>query len=189
MDNVTIFEELEKVLNEKINADVIQILLRCGFDSKIAISNIDKESMQEIEKYGNEDRSVLQGTTYENMEKFVLKPGHKLTIFHLANKAKSLLKATVDETMQLNTSQFSFILKTFIETAQSNTGRAQNGYRYNDINRYFSTFVYLFCGKSCYETLSANLPIPSVNSIRKFPMKNCFHLLPSKEYRFFNYSI
>lgn len=85
-------------------------------------------------------------------------------------KQKKLLEAKVDGIVQYN--DFSLIMKTFIESAQSNYGRHPNGLRYNDINRYFSTFVYLFCGKSCYETLSANLPIPQVNSIRKSYRKN-----------------
>lgn len=171
MDNENIFQELEKVLKETIDVDIKKILLECGFDCKLAVSSLDKEGIKEIEQYANEDRSVLKDTSYENMKTFVFKPGHKLSILQLANEAKNILKAKVDGRME-QYNDFSLILKTFIETAQSNYGRHPKGFRYNDINRYFSIFVYLFCGKSCYETLSANLPIPGVDSIRKFYKKN-----------------
>lgn len=91
MDKKNIFQELEKVLSESINADIIQILMKCGFDCKLAVSSLDKESIKEVEKYANEDRSVLEGTSYESMKTFTFKPGHKLTILQLANEAKKIV--------------------------------------------------------------------------------------------------
>lgn len=109
------------------------------------------------------------------MKTFAFKPGHKSAIIHLANQTKLLEKVEADVNMQYKMSDFSLILKTFIETAESNYGRDPKGFRYNDINRYFSTFVYLFCGRACYETLSANLPIPQADTIRKFENLSNIH--------------
>lgn len=45
--------------------------------------------INEIENYVNDDISVLNGTSYEGVLQFKLKPGHKLCILGLADKIKS----------------------------------------------------------------------------------------------------
>lgn len=168
MNNQNIFRKLEEVLKEPINIDIINILTRSGFDSKVALSCLNLDSIIEIEQYANEDRSVLEGTSYQNMKTFMFKPGHKIVILNLAEQIKILQKSEDDGNSHGKMSDFSIVLKTFIDTAESNLEKDPRGFRYNEINRYFSTFVYLFCGKACYETLSANLPIPQACTIRKF---------------------
>lgn len=128
---------------------------------------LNSESIEAIEQFANEDRTVLKGTSYENMKEFKFKSGHKITLLHLASKANDLLEAAAVGNQQYKMCDFSLILKTFIETAEANSGKNLNAFRYDEINRYFSTFVYLFCGRACYETLSANLPIPQAITIRK----------------------
>lgn len=163
-----IYHKLQKLLKEPIHIDIINILVRSGFDSKSALLGINTNIViQEIEQYANEDRSVLEGTSYQNMKTFMFKPGHKHTILYLAEQVKLLDKADADENKEHNMSDFSIVLRTFIETVETNYERDPRGFRYNDINRYFSTFIYLFCGRACYETLSANLPMPQASSIRK----------------------
>lgn len=163
------YSKFEKLLGENIDADIVNILIRSGFDSESSFLGTNPESIiEEVEEYANEYRSTLEGTSYQNMEKFKFKPGHKTTIFHLTNQVKLMKKLEADENPQSRMSDFSLILRTFVETAESNHGRHSNALRYNEINRYFSTFIYLFCGGACYETLSANLPIPQAATIRKF---------------------
>lgn len=171
METQNIFCKLEKVLKEPINVDIINILMKSDFDSKSSLLGLNSESIKEVEQYANKNRTVIENTSYQNMKKFSFKPGHKCTIIDLPNQVKRLEKSEADENMPSKMSDFSLILKTYIDTAESNHGREPKGFRYNDINRYFSTYIYLFCGKSCYETLSANLPIPHANTIRKFKMK------------------
>lgn len=168
MEKENIFCKLESFLREPINIDIINILMRSGYDCKLALLGLNKESVEEIETYANKNRSVLENTSYQNMKEFSFKPGHKCIIIDLPNQIRLLEKAESDEKMQYRMSDFSLILKTFIETAELNHGRDPKGYRYNDINRFFSTFIYLFCGRACYDTLCANLPIPQTNTIRKF---------------------
>lgn len=170
MDKNNIFVELEKVLEEPISTDIVKILLRSGFDSKLSISGLNSEIIKDIEQFANEDSTILKETSYENMEKFMFKPGHKLFLLRLAKKVNGFLeKASVENQKTCN---FSTVLRTFIETAEVNKGKSANNFRYDKINRYFATFIYLFCGRACYDTLSANLPIPQATTIRKSILNN-----------------
>lgn len=168
MEEINVFIALEKLLNEKIPMDIKTILTRSAYDSKTALSCVNDQLICSLEQYANQDRSILKDTSYENMTKFVFKPGHRTTILHLADKVKSLENETDENKQQRHQTEFSFILKTLIETAESNSGRDPRGYRYNDVNRNFSTLVYLLCGRACYEFLSSNLPMPQADTIRKF---------------------
>lgn len=155
-------------MNEKVPTDVKTILNRSGFDCISALEQIDEAIILEIEQYANENDSVLEETSYQNMKKFKFKPGHKVAILCLADQTKKFKQAESNQNKQCKVTDVPFILKTFIDTMETNNGKDPKGYRYNDANRYFSIFVYLLCGKACYETLSANLPIPRADTIRKF---------------------
>lgn len=172
MENV--IYKLKKYLNEKIPADIIKILEFCAFENESSLMSIDNDAIVDIEMYVNENPQILKETSYKNVNKFKFKPGHRLLIIQLpqliknCNQTETKLQKIGHLRPQMN---FSQILKSFIETAESNNGKQPNGFRYDEINRYFSTFVYLLCGKACYDTLSANLPIPSSHTIRKIVMK------------------
>lgn len=64
--------------------------------------------------------------------------------------------------------QYSVILTELIKTANKNKNRSKNGYQYEDIVKYFSTYIFLLCGRTCYETLNKNLPMPSTKTICKY---------------------
>lgn len=134
MEKPNIFQELEFFLKEPINIDIKNILMKSGFDTKSALLGLNSQSIEEIEDYANKNRSVLESTSYENMETFKFKPGHKCVIKHLANTIKLLEKYESDGNMQQTPPEYSLIMKTFIETVASNHGKAPNGFRYADIN-------------------------------------------------------
>lgn len=159
--------DLEKLLNDKLHPDIVKILKRSGFDTIFSISSINESAIAEIEQYASEDKTVLKNTSYEHTDNFMFKPGHKLSILNLSNHIKSLSEKKSDEKEQYDSFDFSFILRTLIDTAQNNSMRHPKGYRYNEVVRYFATYVYLLCGKACYETLSSNLPIPQASTICK----------------------
>lgn len=161
-----VFRELEIYLKENIPNDIELILQRNGFDSKLALQSIDEEVIAEIEQQANEDRSILANTSYENIAIFKFKPGHKIYLLNLSKQV--ILWSEADENISYNPSTFSFILQKFIQTADANAGKHPKGYRYDESIRSFSTYIYLMCGRSCYETLSANLPIPQPTTIRTF---------------------
>lgn len=124
------------------------------------------EKIADIEEYANENREILKNTSYENVGTFKFKPGHKAFIAGLPKQIQLIKEANKSE--HTNNHSFSYILKTLIDTAVSNSEKNPNGFRYNEIIRSFSTYIYLHCGKACYETLCANLPIPSAYSVCEF---------------------
>lgn len=159
--------EVETLLNEKIPSDIVAILKECGFDSYLPFLSITNETINDIEEYVKEDTSILKNTSYEGVKHFKFKPGHKIFLLNLTDRINYLKETKPNEKMQCKLSDFSYILRTFIETAETNFGKHPKGFRYNETNRFFSIFIYLMCGKACYETLSANLPIPKANTICK----------------------
>lgn len=156
---------LKTQFDEDFPNDIIKILGACSFDSELSLLSINTETISDIEEYVNENLSILSETSYKNVEYFKFKPGHKAFLLSLPEFIQEKKNMKPAENIKL--SNFSHILKTFIETAESNFGRPPNGRRYNETNRYFSIFIYLMCGKACYETLCSNLPIPQANTLRE----------------------
>lgn len=67
------------------------------------------------------------------------------------------------------------MLSKLIESANTNRNKSKNAYQYDDIVKNFATYIFLLCGRTCYETLNKNLPIPSTKTICRYyldPM-NC----------------
>lgn len=163
--------EIENLLNEKFPSDLKHILDGCGFDTELSLVAIDDAVIADIEKHVNIGTEILENTSYENVNPFKFKPGHRVFLSKLPNQIKISRETRAEKPREqlllTETNGFSSILKAFIDTAVANFGKHPKGYRYNEKNRYFSTFIYLPCGRGCYETLSANLPIPSSNAIRK----------------------
>lgn len=164
------FADLERILKEKIPVDIVRILSECGFDTDASISRITPDTIKEIEEYVNVDLSILNNTSYDGVSNFKLKPGHKSYILNLPNQLDRLKQFNCDAKEECKVSDFSHMLRTFVETAERNFGKHPNGFRYNDSCRYFCTFIYLMSGRACYETLSANLPIPKANTICKYKL-------------------
>lgn len=159
------------MFKEKIPGDIIHILKESGFDTNASLSSINEQSISEIEQYVSEERTILKGTSYENCDRFKFKPGHKSLIMSIPHELK-LLSETENsdnehflQNKPIDVSDFSFVLQNLITTAQNNAGKHPKGYRYGEIIRDFATYIYLLSGRACYESLSANLPIPQVNTI------------------------
>lgn len=165
------FTEVENVLNDIIPPDIKHILQECAFDTESSLKAIDDDVIADIERHVNGDREIVKNTTYETVIPFKFKPGHKIFLLQLPKQIEKVRKTKTEKPKEefslTQLKGFSYILKTFIETSQANSGKQPKGNRYNETNRYFSTYIYLMCGRACYETLSANLPIPSSNTIRK----------------------
>lgn len=144
-----------------------------GFNTFAAIRCINSGSIQRIENFFNDNKAKFadgfMGTEYESMHPFAVIPGHCALIESLPAYLENQNQSTTME----NTPIFSQIMKLLIETTENNAGRNAKGKRYQEKLRNFATCIYLLCGRSCYETLSANLPIPSVNAIRMYFMNIC----------------
>lgn len=163
--------ELEKFFGDKFSEDLEYILKESGFENEQSLLGINMEIINDIEKYLNENKSILQNTSFKNVADFSFKPGQKAFLLALPNQIKQMRETKPDLKLLLKLNDFSCIIKTFIQTIETNHGRHPKGFRYNDINRNFATYIYLLCGKACYQTLSANLPIPKAETICKIQLQ------------------
>lgn len=64
-----------------------------------------------------------------------------------------------------NEPAFSNMLCELITNALKNFKKTPNQYRYSEIIKHFSTYVYMMCGRNFYETISRNLPIPAASTV------------------------
>lgn len=145
----------------------MKILLATGFDCDLALNGLNSDNVNEIEHYVEENRHLLLGTPYENVQTFAFRPGHRML---LTNIPKYLHDLTVKSAKKIQEvfpayQNLSLIMKSLLETTESNNRKHPNTHRYNETIRYFSTYVYLMCGRACYDTLCANLPIPKSDTI------------------------
>lgn len=60
-------------------------------------------------------------------------------------------------------SDFSPILQSMVNDFHREKGNHRA--KYSDFNRYFATYIFLKAGRSCYEFLCNNLPLPSVKTV------------------------
>lgn len=161
---LTIFN---RFVGNEIPEVLIKILTATGFDTKCALDLLTEKSIAEIEGYVNANRATIANTTYEKKLNFKFLPGHRSILLSFPKKIQSFNEKS-NEISYCDSSDFSFILKSLIETVESNAGKHPKAVRYNEVVKYFSLYIYLHCGRACYETLSANLPIPKANTICEF---------------------
>lgn len=61
--------------------------------------------------------------------------------------------------------KYSIILQEIIQSANQNIDMPGSAHRYSEKLKYFSIYLYMLCGKLCYETLYLNFSIPAPSSI------------------------
>lgn len=59
------------------------------------------------------------------------------------------------------------LLEILIESKQRNDGRKPQGFRYNNSLKVICAYIYLLGGKILYDTLCANLPVPTIQTLLK----------------------
>lgn len=72
------------------------------------------------------------------------------------------MKPTINQS-----SAHSPVFNAMVETSVNNAKRDKNHAQYDDVIRYFSTYIYLSAGRSSYEVLNHNLPLPSTKTVCK----------------------
>lgn len=150
------------------------ILNATGYDSLASIAELSDERISELQEYiTNHERSVVNCLTcchsekYKTQNQFMFLPGHRTILQILPEIVKKILTTRpCDESTSVSQSH-SVILAELIKTSQTNSQRDKNHAEYGDIIKDFFTYIYLLSDKCCYETMNANLPIPSTKTICK----------------------
>lgn len=167
------WSKVEELTGDSIPICVKKILTKCGFNSVFSVKNITPESVVQIEKHINLHGLDLIQTLdcchheyYKGQNVFKFLPGHKDVILSLPGFAVQMLhpdKYLIQVIEQY--AGFSKILREILKTAIQNHKLPKNKAEYSDTIRYFATYIFLLCGRSCYEVLCKNLPLPSISSI------------------------
>lgn len=179
-----VWAEIELVMRDTIPPCVKIILTGCGFSTLLSIDKIDDSKMIEIETFVNENRDIVEkleccyADVYKSLHTFRFLPAHRLIILRLpiyiaaifeANRAVAVkYNQQHSGTIKSTDTKYSFFLKKLIESAEENAGMPKNRYRYDKALQLFSIYIFLSCGRSCYEMLSSNLSIPSKHSVCEF---------------------
>lgn len=175
------WSKFEEIIGETLPICLKKILNLAAYDNINSLKCLDKERISEIEQYVSDyGLSVIDkldcchSDKYKNKKQFKFLPGHRSILLTIPNHAQRFSDIFISqkpvqniESLSAKNNEVSTILAELNATAQANSKKSKNQASYSDTNRYFSTYVYLNCGRSCYETLHRNLPIPSAKTICK----------------------
>lgn len=157
------WSSFEHFLGYKFPNEIKEILNRNGFDTEIALSQMNTEFLKLVE--AQESKQLP----------FSFLPGHRALLLGLPNKIKEfnawLLKhASQNKTpMQclLDLPNITFIMKELIKTAINNSEVNPQRRRFSDAIKNFGIYLYMMCGKAAYEIISNNIPLPQPSTICK----------------------
>lgn len=197
---------LEKFVGQNVPMFLKVLLWKTGYDSLLSIKQITTDTIKELEQFmqrkkneilpkiftelnnfGNKDYSLSE---YEDQEVFEFLPGHRTILMSFRSNIEGMQLKGVDQFKEdathssnklMENEKYSVILREFIKTADQNYNKSKYANQYNDIVKFFSTYIFLLCGRVCYETLNKNLPIPSTKTICKLV---CFNIINIHLYDF-----
>lgn len=189
MDEITtIWVNLERCMECKVPMSLKYILWKSGYDTIISVKQMNEKRIEELESFIQKKRSeILLDTTlnenydmsgdmcvYQKQTTFQFLPGHKKILFDLPEQIQKMqselaLQSTSNHDYALNNAnEYSIILSELINSAKRNKNKSKHAFHYDDTIKFFSTYIFLLCGRTCYETLTKNLPIPSTKTVCKY---------------------
>lgn len=166
--------KLEKIIGESVPDCVKTFLSACAYDSFLSLQNISLESIEEIERHMNncpekiESLKCCHSSAYKSQDEFKLLPGHKDFLLSISKYKFNLDSAHKVDSKDTRNATLPVVLRAMVEMCMQNAGTNKHHSQYNDLIRYFSTYVFLLAGRSCYEFLRSNLELPSTKTVCKF---------------------
>lgn len=161
----------------KFPSILINILKKSGYDSRIALGCLNEEKVIQVEKFIIKNKESFQEDLagdpyYSKLQNFQFLPGHKSILINCENLVKKYEECEKNSSekckcSKINWSLLPIILRELIKNAISNAEKDKYHHRYPDLIKYFATYIYMLCGKMCYEVLSSNLSLPTSVTIGK----------------------
>lgn len=163
------WNKISNLFEESFPKCVKIILSVCGYDTIASLRSLNGQSVLEIQRQVRlyfqstiQDLSCCHSNFYKQQLEFEFLPGHRDFILAIPEYLKPIPTAQT-----AYNSSFSTIMKAMIDTAENNLDKDKNHAQYNEIVRYFATYIFLSCGRSCYEVLNQNMPFPSTKTVRE----------------------
>lgn len=162
------WKKIEDVIGESVPNCLKQFLSVCAYDSLYSIQNINLESIRDIENHMNtclesvHNLDCCHSNAYKTQTTFKLLPGHK--DFLLSMSTYKTFGSHLNSEQPPNFP----VLDAMIRNSFQNAACHKNHATYDDLIRYFATYVFLMAGRSCYEFLRANLGLPSTKTVCKY---------------------
>lgn len=187
-----VWSHIENIVGETLPMCIKKILIGTGYDTILSLRNITLKTINHIESHvNNRNPDIVQEfdccheAFYKNLKPFKFLPGHCDMLLSLSNtlsnrenmcenSAETLKESgSINEALNFvqaveNNASLPVILKEMVKTALRNSRYNKHNAQYSDIIRYFATYIYIVGGKSCYEVLYNNLPLPSVSTVCKY---------------------
>lgn len=157
------------------------ILINSGYDNLSSLKCINQERLNELEKHIDKNRENFEASLevltcdhknrYLEQKTFQFLPGHSAVMLDWRqNEIQNRVQDEVQnktKTVNKEHPAFTRILKEIIASALTNHTKTANLHRFSEILMDFSIYLFITAGRSCYETLSANLPLPQAGTICK----------------------
>lgn len=181
--------KLEQFIGHIIPKSLKILLQTCGYNSLLSLKQISIEKIRTMEQFIQMNRAKIlrelngidenAAGIYKEQVHFAFLPGHRNILLdfpkHIADMQNSMrIQSVSNQILGENvrkaefSREFSHILNQMITTAEMNMNKkSKHKNEYTDDVKYFSTYIFLMCGRTCYETLSKNLPMPSTKTICK----------------------
>lgn len=165
-----VFDKLEPIIGENLPECLKKILNFCGYNTMLSLQSISVQIVRGMEQFMNDGPSGCEiikslnccySETYGAQSEFHFLPGHKAAILALPN----IVAEYRNQTQYKIPSHFPFVLRKLIETAEINKYKLRP--TYTEAIKSFAAFLFLKCGRSSYEFLCHNLPLPSIQFICK----------------------
>lgn len=164
-----LWNNFQSFVKHSIPKIIIEILISTGYDDPVLLSGMNEKEIEIIETYVCDHLHTL-AEQYSHIKPFVFLPGHKKLLMCLGKKAEAY-KPSTKKADDWNLSHASVLMKELIKSTLENSNRRH----YSDTIKDFSTYIYMRGGKSAYEVLCANLPLPQVSTICKSILKHTFY--------------
>lgn len=188
--------KVEIVCQESLPSCLKKILSWSGYNTILSLQAISSESISRIEKHVNshclgmiQQLDCCYSEFYKEREVFEFLPGHQDLLLavskvitdqsiqdsHSGHDSNDNVKYSCDliENIQKHC-DLSTIMKELMQTALRNGKVHKNHAQYSDKLRFFATYIFLLCGRSCYKVLYENLPLPSISTVCKYFYRNFY---------------
>lgn len=132
--------------------------------TELTLNELEKGISKNGTIFENFSTRCVHAANYVNMnQNFAFIPGHRILLLNFSQRPHQ-----TDSNEAYNHPAFPILLQYLIKTALNNHEKSASNARYPELLMDFAIYIYIMAGKSCYEIIAANLPLPSAVTVGKF---------------------